>query len=56
MHATCGQNTGEKSKLMGNFVEMFAKCQVSNRTGRILWSDSQHRADRLQNWTTSATA
>ena len=55
MHATCGQNTGEKSKLMGNFVKMFTKCQVSNRTGRILWSDSQHR-DRLQNRTTSATA
>ena len=52
MHATCGTNTGEKSKLMGNFVKMFAKCQVSNRTGRIMWSESQHR-DRLHNRTLS---
>ena len=46
MHATCGQNSGDKAKLMGNFVKMFARCQVSNRTGRIMWSESQHR-DRL---------
>jgi hypothetical protein len=55
MHATCGQNSGKKVKLMGNFVKMFAKCPVSNRTGRILWSDSQHRG-LPQNRTTSATA
>ena len=53
MHATCGQSSAEKTKLMGNFIKMFAKCQVSNHTGRIMWSQSQHR-DRLHIGTISA--
>ena len=39
MHATCGNNAGEKNGLMRSFLNKFNNCPLNNRTGRLAHID-----------------
>jgi hypothetical protein len=45
MHATCGQSSSDKGRLMHSFVKTFSGCALSNRTGRPLSPEAAIREE-----------
>ena len=45
MHATCGQSSSDKGRLMHSFVKTFSGCALSNRTGRPLSPEATIREE-----------